>query len=115
MGLAALSFALALGASASAQFAPTPQPRSAPNGPLITLYSQDHYNGPSLKLTGPTPNLGAKGFPYPAASFIVNRGRWLLCNAKNFAGTCITAGVGMYPTDFANGFAQTIASLRPVD
>jgi hypothetical protein len=108
---------LALAASASAQRVnPLPQQSAAPTtGPLITVYSQDHYNGPNLKLSRPTPNVGAERFPYPIASFIVNRGRWLLCNQRNFLGTCVTVSAGMYPAAFADGFAQSVVSLRPLN
>ena len=115
MPLVAIVFVLALCTSSSAQMPPaatTPRPAI---GPLITLYSRDLYNGPSLKLEGITPDVHVKTFPYPTASFIVNRGRWLLCSGRMFTGTCLTVGVGMYPAAFANGFAQTIISLRPVN
>lgn len=95
--------------------APGPQVHPPVNTPLITLYSRDLYNGPNLKVEGITPDVHVKTFPYPTASFIVNRGRWLLCSGRNFTGTCVKVGVGMYPAAFANGFAQTIISLRPVN
>jgi hypothetical protein len=110
-GFLAVALTLALGVPASAQGAPQPAPPAT--GPLITLYSQDHYNGPSLKLEKVTPDVHTERFPYPTASFIVNRGRWILCNQRFFRGTCLTVGVGMYPAAFASGFAQTIVSLRP--
>jgi|GEM_PF-5676304 hypothetical protein len=110
---------LALGASSSAQERVTPQQPQQPvaptTGPLITLYSQDHYNGPNLKVSKPTPNVGTERFPYPIASFIVNRGRWILCSQRGFLGTCVTVGAGMYPATFGGGFAQTVVSLRPVN
>jgi len=111
----AIAFVIFLGGSSIAQMAPVPQARPPSNGPLITLYSRDLYNGPSLKLEGITPDVHVKTFPYPTASFIVNRGRWQLCSGRMFTGTCLTVGVGMYPAAFANGFAQTITSLRPVN
>ncbi len=111
--LVGIALTLALGASSGAQ-APAPQPHPPATGPLITLYSRDLYNGPSLKVDGITPDVHVKTFPYPTASFIVNRGRWILCNGRYFTGTCVTVGIGMYPAAFANGFAQTIVSLRPV-
>lgn len=111
--IVSVAFAIGTIAASGAQVAPTPAVKLA-SGPLITLYSRDHYNGPSLKVDGITPDVKTKGFPYPTASFVVNRGKWLLCSGKNFTGTCLTAGVGMYSADFANGFAQTITSLRPL-
>ncbi|MGH7715962.1 MAG: beta/gamma crystallin-related protein [Vulcanimicrobiaceae bacterium] len=107
---------LALGASSSAQMVhPQPQAAAPVAGPLITLYSQDHYNGPNLKLQKVTPDIHTERFPYPIASFIVNRGRWLLCNQRFFKGTCVTVGVGMYPAAFQGGFAQSVISLRPLN
>jgi hypothetical protein len=95
---------------------PAVQPQHPPStGPLITLYSRDLYNGPSLKVEGITPDVHVKNFPYPTASFVVNRGRWILCSGRMFTGLCVTVGVGMYPAAFANGFAQSIISLRPVN
>jgi hypothetical protein len=110
----AMALGLALTASSSAQVAQPAPPRPAAIGPLITLYSRDLYNGPSLKVEGITPDVHVKTFPYPTASFIVNRGLWLLCSGRYFTGTCVKVGVGMYPATFANGFAQTIVSLRPI-
>ncbi len=111
----ATALGLVLSASSSAQVAqPVPRPPVA-TGPLITLYSRDLYNGPSLKVDGVTPDVHVKTFPYPTASFIVNRGRWILCNGRSFTGLCVKVGVGMYPAAFANGFAQTIVSLRPAN
>ena len=114
IALGAIGLCLALGAPSGAQIAQAPPVHPPSNTPLITLYSRDLYNGPSLKVDGITPDVHVKTFPYPTASFIVNRGRWLLCNGRFFTGTCVTVGVGMYPAAFANGFAQTIVSLRPV-
>jgi len=110
----AFALTLALGVSSSAQVAPTPPVKLA-SGPLITLYSRDLYNGPSLKVESPTPDVHVKNFPYPTASFVVNRGRWLLCSGRSFTGTCVKVGVGMYSAAFANGFAQSITSLRPLN
>ncbi|MGA3038183.1 MAG: beta/gamma crystallin-related protein [Vulcanimicrobiaceae bacterium] len=114
--LVGIALALVLGTSSSAQMPPAVQPQHPPStGPLITLYSRDLYNGPSLKVEGITPDVHVKNFPYPTASFVVNRGRWILCSGRMFTGLCVTVGVGMYPAAFANGFAQSIISLRPVN
>ncbi len=111
----AIALGFALAASSSAQVAqPVPPPHPA-TGPLVTLYSRDLYNGPSLKVDGITPDVHVKNFPYPTASFVVNRGRWILCNGRSFTGLCVKVGVGMYSASFADGFAQTIVSLRPVN
>jgi hypothetical protein len=87
---------------------------AATGQPVITFYAQTKYSGPSLRLILPAPDIRKMGFTNTVLSFIVENGRWQLCNQPNFKGSCITVGPGQYPQGYHNGFARTIVSVQPV-
>jgi hypothetical protein len=90
----------------------TSLPALAAKQPMITLYTDDNFRGPSLQLVVPATDLHAQGFAKRTTSFIVRTGTWQLCDRANFAGKCVTVGPGKYPASFDNGFSSTVVSLR---
>jgi hypothetical protein len=90
-----------------------PRAVAAQTHPMITLFAQDKYRGPSLQLILPANDLHDLGFANRTASFIVQSGTWMLCNQANFRGSCITVRQGKYPSSYHGGFARSIVSLEP--
>jgi hypothetical protein len=89
------------------------RPAAAQSQAQITLYRQDGNRGPSLQLILAAPNLAQYGFAKRTVSFVVNSGRWQLCDHAEFAGKCIVVPAGKYPASYDNGFALTVVSVRP--
>jgi hypothetical protein len=107
----ALALLLLLAATGRTDAAGTP---AAQSQPMITLFSQPGFKGPSVQLIVPAANLQELGFANRTISFIVQSGTWQLCAAPNWTGHCITVQPGKYPAGFSNGFSRTLISLQPV-
>lgn len=80
----------------------------------VTLYEWDGWRGATFSANWPVYNLDGYGFNDRAASVIVERGRWELCEDANFAGRCVTLRPGQYPNLGAMGLDRRVSSLRPV-
>lgn len=98
---------LAIAAAASA-FA------AVPAAAQVTLYEWDGWRGPTFSANWPVYNLDGYGFNDRAASAIVERGRWELCEDANFGGRCVVLRPGQYPNLGAMGLDRRVSSLRPV-
>jgi Beta/Gamma crystallin len=53
----------------------------------LTLYENFDFNGSSLQLTGPAPDLRAFQFDQRASSLRV-QGTWYVCSGVNYTGEC---------------------------
>jgi hypothetical protein len=80
-------------------------------GPWITLYSSNHFQGPSVTIHDGVPNLDAYGFTDRARSVQVE-GVWLMCSARRFEGDCITIDHDIADLKHV-GMSRRANSVRP--
>ena len=79
----------------------------------ITLFTDDHFRGPSVTLRDANPDLVRMGFNDRASSVRVRSGTWELCEHAGFGGQCRILQPGDY--DSLRGFNDVISSVREVD
>ncbi len=96
--LAAL--ALVASASASAQ---------------ITFYEGEGYRGRAFSTDRPIRDLERRGFNDRAASVVVDRGQWEVCEDARFEGRCVLLRRGSYESLRETGLSRNISSVRPFD
>src|SRR5689334_11799694 len=63
---------------------------AAPALATITLYEHDNFQGRSITIEGPTPNLERQDFNDRASSAVIRGGEYLLCEDAGFHGRCVT-------------------------
>jgi uncharacterized protein YcfJ len=80
----------------------------------VTLYSRPDFHGEAVRVDGRTWNLDRSGFNDRAASAIIDRGRWEVCEHARFEGRCVVLGPGAYPSLAQVGLDRAVSSLRPV-
>jgi uncharacterized protein YcfJ len=80
----------------------------------VTLYAQEGFRGPVMRVDGRVWNLDRSGFNDRASSAIVDRGRWEVCEHARFEGRCVVLGPGAYPSLRDVGLNDAVSSLRPV-
>jgi uncharacterized protein YcfJ len=80
----------------------------------ITLYEGENFHGRAFTATNQVRSLDPTGFNDRAASVIVDRGRWEVCEHANFAGRCLLLRRGNYYTLRDIGMENRISSVRPV-
>ena len=87
----------------------------------IILFQNSNFQGKSLTVTEPEPNLVPQGFNDITSSIIVISGQWTLYKDINYGGTSQTVsevggpyGDGTYP-DYGDwgGTNDSISSLKP--
>jgi len=80
----------------------------------VTLFGGRNWRGPSIRIEGPTPNLGSTGLNDRVRSIQLDRrsGPWIVCTDANYRGRCTTIGESVTDTR-AIGMGDGISSLRP--
>lgn len=81
----------------------------------ITLYEREGFRGRAVTINGPMRNLDRQGLGDSAASIIVDRGRWEVCERPRFEGRCAVLRRGHYDSLRGSGLEWDISSVRPAD
>jgi len=81
----------------------------------ITFYEGEAFRGRAFNTRDTVPDFGRNGFNDRAASVVVDRGRWEVCEHANFQGRCAVLRQGSYDTLRDVGLAYQISSVRPVE
>lgn len=79
----------------------------------IVLYEGEGYRGRSVVVNGEMRNLERRALGDTAASAVVERGRWEVCERPRFEGRCAVLRRGNYENLRGTGLQWNIASIRP--
>ena len=80
----------------------------------IVLYDQEGLRGHVFTIDGPANNLDRTPFNDRAASAVVERGLWEVCEDAYYQGRCVTLRPGQYPSLGSFDLNNRISSVRPV-
>ncbi len=79
----------------------------------VVLYERESFRGQSVVINGEMRNVERRALGDTAASAVVERGRWEVCERPRFEGQCAVLRRGNYPDLREVGLPWTIASIRP--
>jgi uncharacterized protein YcfJ len=79
----------------------------------VVLYEREGFRGRSVAVNGEMRNVERRALGDKAASVVVERGRWEVCEQPRFQGRCAVLRRGNYPDLGASGLQWDIASIRP--
>jgi len=79
----------------------------------IVLYEREGFRGRSVVVNGELRNVERRALGNTAASAVVERGRWEVCEEPRFRGRCAVLRRGNYPDLRGTGLQWDIASIRP--
>ena len=79
----------------------------------IVLYEREGFRGRSVVVDQQVRNLERRALGDTAASAVVERGRWEVCERPRFEGRCAVLRRGNYPDLRGTGLQWNIASIRP--
>jgi uncharacterized protein YcfJ len=79
----------------------------------ITFYEGEGFRGRAVTTNGAVPDMHRLRFDDRAASVIVDRGRWEVCEQPNFRGRCALLRRGNYDSLRTVGLDWQISSVRP--
>ncbi|GAB3664056.1 beta/gamma crystallin-related protein [Ramlibacter alkalitolerans] len=79
----------------------------------IVLYEREGFRGHSVVVNGEMRNLERRALGDTAASVVVERGRWEVCERPRYQGRCAVLRRGNYPDLRGTGLQWNIASIRP--
>jgi uncharacterized protein YcfJ len=79
----------------------------------IVLYEREGFRGHSVVVNGELRNVERRALGDTAASAVVERGRWEVCEQPRFQGRCAVLRRGSYPDLRGTGLQWNIASIRP--
>lgn len=79
----------------------------------VVLYEREGFRGRSVVVNGPMRNVERRALGDTAASVVVERGRWEVCEQPRFEGRCAVLRRGNYPDLRGTGLQWDIASVRP--
>jgi uncharacterized protein YcfJ len=80
----------------------------------IVLFGRDNFDGRSVTLQQPTPDLGRGRLNDRASSAIVYGRAFEVCEHAGFRGDCRVLQPGRYPNLGAMGLGNSISSVRPL-
>ena len=80
----------------------------------VTFYSGEGFRGRAFTANGPVWNMDRVGFNDRAASAVVERGRWEVCEHARFEGQCVVLRRGSYDSLVGLGMNDRISSVRPI-
>jgi uncharacterized protein YcfJ len=80
----------------------------------VTFYDAEGFHGSAFMVRQSTQNFSPLGFNDRAASAVVERGRWLVCEDSGYRGRCIVLVQGNYPSLMPFDMSYKISSARPV-
>jgi hypothetical protein len=89
-------------------------PSKAGDAADIVLFASKDYLGPSHVADRPRADLRVESLRAEAASVVIAKGRWELCEDAQFRGPCVTLGPGKYPSLGELGLRYGAASVRRV-
>ncbi len=81
----------------------------------ITFYEGEGFRGRAFATSKEVWNFDRIGFNDRAASVVVDRGRWEVCEDARFRGRCVVLQRGSYDSLRGMGMENRISSVRPVD
>lgn len=81
----------------------------------VTLYEREGFRGRAYATGSPVADLQRQGFRRPAASAIVDRGRWEVCDDTRYRGRCVVLRPGSYASLDRMGIRGQVVSMRPYD
>lgn len=81
----------------------------------ITFYEGEGFRGRAFTADAVVGNMARTGFNDRAASVVVDRGRWEVCEHAGFAGRCAILRRGSYPSLRDVGLQNAISSVRRVE
>ena len=84
-------------------------------GAQVTLFSGYDFHGRQLTVDRTMWDLDRTNFNDRAASLIVDRGRWQVCEDARFQGRCVTLRPGRYGSLDRMGLDKRISSIRPLE
>lgn len=79
----------------------------------VVLYEGEGFRGRSVAINGEMRNVERRALGNTAASAVVERGRWEVCEQPRFQGRCAVLRRGNYPDLRGTGLQWEIASVRP--
>jgi uncharacterized protein YcfJ len=79
----------------------------------VVLYERENYRGRSVVVSKEMRNVERRALGGKAASVVVERGRWEVCEQPRFQGRCAILRRGNYHDLNASGLTWDIASIRP--
>jgi hypothetical protein len=79
----------------------------------IVLYEREGFRGRSVVIDREMRNLDRRGLGDRAASIVVERGRWEVCEEPRFQGKCAVLRRGNYENLRGSGLEWNISSIRP--
>ena len=80
----------------------------------ITFYEGEGFRGRSFTTDRQVRNMERQGFNDRAASVVVERGRWQVCEDWRFEGRCVILRRGSYDSLVGLGLEDRISSVRPI-
>lgn len=80
----------------------------------ITFYEGEGFRGRAFSTSRQVANFERYGFNDRAASVVVTRGRWEVCDDARFGGRCVVLRQGSYDSLRGLGMDNRISSVRPV-
>lgn len=81
----------------------------------VTFYSREDFRGQQFSTDRTVRNFEQTGFNDRAASVVVDRGNWQVCQDAEFSGRCVVLQPGEYRTLADIGLDHEISSVRPVE
>lgn len=81
----------------------------------VTFYEGEGFRGRPFSVNQTIWNFDRSGFNDRAASAIVERGRWEVCEDARFEGRCVVLRPGNYDSLAQMGMSRRISSVRPVN
>ncbi|MEO8741513.1 MAG: beta/gamma crystallin-related protein [Casimicrobiaceae bacterium] len=81
----------------------------------VTFYEREGFRGRAFPVNQTVWNFERSGFNDRAASAIVERGRWEVCEDERFGGRCAILQRGNYDSLALMGLGRSISSVRPVN
>jgi uncharacterized protein YcfJ len=79
----------------------------------VVLYEREGFRGRSVVVNGEMRSVERRALGEPAASAVVEHGRWEVCEQPRFGGRCAVLRRGNYPDLRGTGLQWSIASVRP--
>jgi len=79
----------------------------------IVVYEREGFRGRSVVINSEMRNVERRALGDTAASAVVERGRWEVCERPRFQGRCAVLRRGNYPDLRGTGLQWEIASIRP--
>src|SRR5262249_45638705 len=80
----------------------------------IIFYENEGFRGRTFTANRQIDNFANVSFNDGAASAIVERGNWEICEHASFQGRCATLQPGQYPSLGPMGLNRAVSSVRPV-